>query len=174
MKKQNNTLPLVLGIVSIVCSLITLIYFAAGVGVVATYSNKNIGTWGMSVLTFGGSEGLTKLGASGGLITGFILAILSLIVEAVALFSLFYPKAKTYLPIFSAIAALLLFVSAILLFNAKNLAIDTSGKQVFVNSVYSQTFSTISLGKGAIIGGIFGIFGFLFDAVNSIVGYLKR
>lgn len=163
-----------LGIVSLVCSLITLIYFAAGVGAVATYNGKTAGSWGMSLLTFGGNDGLMTLGSSGGLVTGFILAILSFVAEAIALFGLFYPKMNPHLFLISGLSALLLLVAAILLLNAKNLAVDSSGKSVFVNSVYSKSFSQISLGLGAILGGIFGILGAISDGVNALTRYLNN
>jgi hypothetical protein len=171
--KNKKTGIIITSIISAICSLITLIYYAAGVGVTGTYNGKASGSWGMSLLTFGGNDGIMNFAGAGGLIFGFVLAIFALLLSLVILFGSFYPKASKALPIIAIAATIIIFISAILIFNAKNLAVDTSGHKVFVDSAYSATFQ-LSLGKGAIIGGVFGIIAALTDGIAAYFCYTNK
>lgn len=176
MSKNRKTLLTFLIVAFAVSSLITLILYVSGVGINAVYQTSSgghaTGTWSTATLVFGGEDSLQSIGVSGGLVVGFVLAILAFILAVLALIGSYVKPLEKAKPALTIAGAIALLSSGILLINIKNLAVDGKGKALFVNSVYSSVYTSITPGAAPIVGFVFALLGFL-SAVTTAVMLLR-
>jgi hypothetical protein len=174
MSKNKNSLLItfLLGAFAIF-SLVTMILYFAGVGVNGFYQASSGGhasaSWGTSLLVFGGNDGLQDVGASGGLIAGFVFALTALILAALALIGTYVSSLKKAVPALAILGGISLLISGILLVNILNLAVDGKGNALFVDSMYSSLFNSLTTGAAPIIGLVSALLGVLSAGIATTI-----